>query len=58
MADPVWRGAFAEGRRDIAGAALGTMAMGLVAGVAMAKSGVGLGVILAMSLLVCARPRK
>lgn len=52
--DPVWRDAFAEGRRDIAGAALGTLAMGLVAGVAMAKSGVGLGVILAMSLLVFA----
>lgn len=52
--NPVWRGAFAEGRRDIAGAALGTLAMGLVAGVAMAKSGVGLGVVLAMSLLVFA----
>lgn len=53
-ADPACRRAFAQGRRDIAGAALGTMAMGLVAGVAMAKSGVGLGLILAMSLLVFA----
>lgn len=52
--DPAWRLAFAQGRRDIAGAAIGTLAMGLVAGVAMAKSGVGLGVILAMSLLVFA----
>lgn len=53
-ADPVWRTAFAQGRRDIAGAALGTMAMGLVTGVAMTKSGAGLALILAMSLLVFA----
>lgn len=53
-ADPAWRAAFAQGRRDIAGAALGTLAMGLVTGVAMTKSGAGLGLILAMSLLVFA----
>jgi predicted branched-subunit amino acid permease len=52
--EPAWRDAFTQGCRDITGPALGTMAMGLVAGVAMAKSGVGLGVILAMSLLVFA----
>jgi len=53
-ADPAWRAAFAAGRRDIAGAALGTVAMGLVAGVAMAKSGLGLGLVLGVSLLVFA----
>ncbi len=52
--DPAWRGAFAQGSRDIAGAALGTIAMGLVAGVAMAKSGIGLGLVLCISLLVFA----
>lgn len=52
--DPAWRREFRLGCRDIRGPALGTLAMGLVAGVAMAKSGVGLGVILGMSLLVFA----
>ena len=52
--DPTWRREFRQGCLDIRGPALGTLAMGLVAGVAMAKSGVGLGVILGMSLLVFA----
>lgn len=54
LEDPAWRREFRQGCRDIQGPALGTLAMGLVAGVAMAKSGVGLGVILGMSLLVFA----
>lgn len=54
LRDPVLRAAFAQGRRDIAGPALGTVAMGLVVGVAMAQSGLGLGVVLATSLLVFA----
>jgi len=54
LRDPIWRRAFRQGQRDITGAALGSMAMGLVTGVAMAKSGMGLGLILAVSLLVFA----
>lgn len=53
-ADAAWRRAFARGGRDIAGAALGTVAMGLVTGVAMRNSGLGLELVLAMSLLVFA----
>lgn len=45
---------FSQGARDIFGAALGTVAVGLTAGVAMAKSGVDLYVVLAISLLVFA----
>ena len=45
---------FAEGVRAIAGPALGTVALGLVTGVAMARSGPPMGAVLAMSLLVFA----
>jgi predicted branched-subunit amino acid permease len=45
---------FVQGTRAIAGPALGTAAMGLATGVAMAKSGLALPVVLAMSLLVFA----
>ena len=45
---------FAEGVRAIAGPALGTVALGLVTGVAMARSGLPMGAVLAMSLLVFA----
>ena len=52
---PIWRQPeFAEGARDMAGISLGIGAWGLVTGVAMAKSGLPLGVILLMSLTVFA----
>lgn len=52
---PIWRKPeFAEGARDMAGVSLGIGAWGLVTGVAMAKSGLPLGVILLMSLTVFA----
>lgn len=46
--------AFADGARDIAGPALGTLALGLVTGVAMARSGLPMTVVLGLSLLVFA----
>lgn len=46
--------AFGEGALAIAGPALGTLALGLVTGVAMARSGLPLPVVLGMSLLVYA----
>lgn len=52
--DRAWRAAFAAGCRDISGGALGSGAIGLVVGVAMANSGVDLRLVLAMSLLVFA----
>lgn len=45
---------FLLGVRDISGPALGTLAVGLVTGVAMAKSGLPLAVVLAAGLLVFA----
>ncbi len=45
---------FASGARAIAGPTLGTIAMGLITGAAMGKSGLDLPVILAMSFLVFA----
>ena len=52
---PIWRQPeFAEGARDMAGVALGIGAWGLVTGVAMAKSGLPLGLVLLMSLTVFA----
>jgi len=54
LRDPDWRSTFFCGVQDILGAVLGTVAMGLVTGVAMAKSDIGLGLILAISLLVFA----
>ncbi len=52
---PIWRQpAFAEGARDMAGVSLGIGAWGLVTGVAMAKSGLPLGLVLLMSLTVFA----
>jgi predicted branched-subunit amino acid permease len=51
----VWRHpAFAEGARDMAGIAVGIAAWGLVTGMAMMNSGMGLPLALAMSLLVFA----
>jgi predicted branched-subunit amino acid permease len=51
----LWRHpAFAEGARDMAGIAVGIAAWGLVTGMAMMKSGMGLPLALAMSLLVFA----
>ena len=49
---------FAEGVRAIAGPALGTVALGLVTGVAMARSGLPMGAVVAMSLLVFASGQK
>lgn len=46
--------AFGQGVRAIAGPALGTLALGLVTGVAMARSGLPLPAVLGMSLLVYA----
>lgn len=51
---PRWQAEFVEGVRAIAGPALGTAAMGLATGVAMAKSGLALPVVLAISLGVFA----
>lgn len=52
---PIWRHpAFAEGARDMAGTAVGIFAWGLVTGMAMAKSGMPLALVLAMSLTVFA----
>ena len=52
---PIWRHPeFKHGARDMTGIALGIGAWGLVSGVAMAKSGLGLGLALLMSLLVFA----
>lgn len=45
---------FARGARDMTGIALGIGAWGLVTGVAMVKSGIGLGLALMMSLLMFA----
>jgi predicted branched-subunit amino acid permease len=53
--DSPWRHpAFGEGIRDMAGTALGMAAWGLVTGMVMAKSGLGLTLALAMTLLVFA----
>jgi predicted branched-subunit amino acid permease len=50
---PIWREpGFAEGARDFFGIALGVAAWGLVAGMAMAQSGIALGWVLFMSLIV------
>jgi predicted branched-subunit amino acid permease len=49
-----WQPEFVQGARAIAGPALGTVAIGLATGVAMAKSGLALPVVLAMSLGVFA----
>jgi predicted branched-subunit amino acid permease len=52
---PLWRHpAFAEGARDMAGTAVGIAAWGLITGVAMIDSGMGLPLALAMSLVVFA----
>ena len=52
---PLWRHPeFARGARDMAGAALGIAAWGLVTGVAMAKSGLPMPLALLMSLIVFA----
>jgi predicted branched-subunit amino acid permease len=52
---PIWRHPeFAAGARDMAGTAVGIFAWGLVTGMAMVKSGMGLPLALAMSLLVFA----
>lgn len=52
--NPAWRLHAARGARDIAGPALGTAAVGLVTGVAMAKSGLALPAVIGTSLLVYA----
>lgn len=50
---PVWRHpGFAEGARDFYGVALGVAAWGLVAGMAMAQSGLALGWVVFMSVIV------
>ncbi|MBI3367721.1 MAG: AzlC family ABC transporter permease [Burkholderiales bacterium] len=50
---PIWRHPeFARGAKDMSGVALGIAAWGLVTGVTMIKSGMGLGSVLVMSLLV------
>lgn len=50
---PIWRHPeFSRGAREMAAIALGVAAWGLVAGVAMAKSGLGIGWSVVMSLLV------
>ena len=52
---PVWRHPeFRRGAREMTGVALGIAAWGLVAGVAMVKSGLPLGLGLLMTLLVFA----
>ncbi|MDM4766738.1 AzlC family ABC transporter permease [Pelomonas sp. SE-A7] len=54
-AAPAWRHpAFVEGARDMAGITLGISAWGLVTGVAMVKSGLGVPLSLLMSLTVFA----
>ena len=50
---PIWREpGFAEGARDFYGIALGVAAWGLVAGMAMVQSGIPLGWVVFMSLIV------
>jgi predicted branched-subunit amino acid permease len=52
---PIWRHPwFAKGAREMSGIAVGIAAWGLVTGVAMIQSGIGLPLALAMSLLVFA----
>jgi len=52
---PIWRHPeFARGARDMVGVSMGIAAWGLVTGVAMAKSGLSLGLAILMSLLVFA----
>ena len=52
---PIWRHPeFSRGAREMVGISLGIAAWGLVAGVAMAKSGLGVGLSLLMSLIVFA----
>jgi predicted branched-subunit amino acid permease len=52
---PLWRHPeFARGARGMAGLALGVAAWGLVTGIAMAQSGLGVALSVAMSLLVFA----
>ena len=52
---PTWRQTeFREGARDMSGIALGIAAWGLVTGVAMANSGIGLPLAVFMSLVVFA----
>jgi predicted branched-subunit amino acid permease len=52
---PIWRDAeFKAGMRDMSGIAVGIGAWGLVTGMAMIKSGMGMPLALAMSLLVFA----
>ena len=55
MPRPIWRHPeFARGARDMVGVSMGIAAWGLVTGVAMAKSGLSLGLSIMMSLLVFA----
>ena len=54
-APPLWRHPeFARGAREMTGISLGIGAWGLVTGVAMVKAGMGVGLSIAMSLLVFA----
>ena len=54
-APPIWRHPeFRNGARDMVGVSLGIAAWGLVTGVAMAKSGLGIPLAVLMSLLVFA----
>ena len=54
-ATPIWRHPeFANGARDMLGTAIGIAAWGLVTGVAMGKSGLPVGVMVFMSLVVFA----
>lgn len=55
LSRPIWRHPeFARGARDMVGISMGIAAWGLVAGVAMAKSGMPLSMAILMSLLVFA----
>ena len=54
-AAPVWRDPeFARGARDMAGTAIGIAAWGLITGVAMGNSGLGVPMMIVMSLMVFA----
>ena len=59
MAEGLWALArhpeFKRGARDMLGITLGISAWGLVTGVAMVKSGLGVGLSLLMSLMVFAK---
>ena len=55
LAPPIWRHPdFSRGARDMAGVSLGIGAWGLVTGMAMVKSGIGLGFSLLMTVIVFA----